>query len=174
MVPTYIILWLSSIAINKLVLEKLKLKTEVTWIERFKLHVDSDCTNLHPTPYSGSSGSVSFTDLAPGRYVLRVAATNNKEDRAIERRRFEISSDPSFCTTQLINGGVTVRGKTAAVEFVGTGPAEMFSCRLDTEPAFACMHRMHLVTYYDQMINSLVKSIMQSIPSSSADCLFLF
>jgi len=87
-----------------------------------------------------SSGSVSFTNLAPGRYVLRVAATNSKEDRVIERRRFEISSDPSFCTTHLINGGVTVRGNTATVEFAGTGPAEMFSCKLDTEPAFACMY----------------------------------
>jgi len=91
-----------------------------------------------PNPHSGSSGSVSFTDLAPGRYVLRVAATNSKEDRAIERRRFEISSDPSFCTTHLINGAIRVRGNTATVEFAGTGPAEMFSCRLDTEPAFVC------------------------------------
>jgi len=95
-------------------------------------------------PHSGSSGSVSFTDLAPGRYVLRVAATNSKEDRAIERRRFEISSDPSFCTTHLINGGVTVRGNTATVEFAGTGAAEMFSCRLDTGPAFACTYQMHI------------------------------
>ena len=95
-------------------------------------------------PHSGSSGSVSFTDLAPGRYVLRVAATNSKEDRVIERRRFEISSDPSFCTTHLINGGVTVWGNTATVEFAGTGPAEMFNCRLDTKPAFACTYQMHI------------------------------
>jgi len=59
---------------------------------------------------------------------------------AVERRRFEISSDPSFCTTHLINGGVTVRGNTATVEFAGMGPAETFSCRLDTDLAFACMN----------------------------------
>ena len=102
--------------------------------------MDSDCLNLHLPSHSGSSGSVSFTDLAPGRYVLRVAAANSKEDRVIERRRFEISSDPSFCTTHLINGGVTVRGDTATVEFAEMGPAEMFRCRLDTEPAFACKY----------------------------------
>ena len=72
--------------------------------------------------------------------MLRVAAANSKEDRAIERRRFEISSDPSFCTTHLINGGVTVRGDTATVEFTGTGPAETFRCRLDAEPAFTCKY----------------------------------
>ena len=97
---------------------------------------------LHFSPshrhHSGSSGNVSFTDLAPGKYVLRVAATNSREDRAIERRRFEISSDPSFCTTHLINEGVTVSGDTATVEFAGIGPAETFRCKLDTEPAFAC------------------------------------
>ena len=100
----------------------------------------SDCENLHLPPHSGSSGSVSFTGLAPGKYVLRVAATNSKEDRVIERRRFEISSDPSFCTTHLINGGVTVRGSTVTVEFAGTGPAEMFRCRLDANTAFTCKY----------------------------------
>ena len=110
--------------------------------------MDSDCSNFRLPSRSGSSGSVSFTDLAPGRYVLRVAAANSKEDRVIERRRFEISSDPSFCTTHLINRGVTVTGDTATVDFTGTGPAETFRCRLDTEPAFACkfsnLHYMHL------------------------------
>ena len=87
----------------------------------------------------GSSGNVVFTDLEPGRYVLRVAAVNSKEDRAIERRSFEITSDPSFCTVHLINNGVTVSdGGGATVEFTGTGPAEGFSCRLDREKAFNC------------------------------------
>ena len=102
-----------------------------------KFQVDVD---LNPPPHSGSSGSVSFTDLAPGRYVLRVAATNSKEDRAIERRRFEISSDPSFCTTNLISGGVVVTGNTSTVEFAETGPAEIVSCKLDSDPAFACTY----------------------------------
>ena len=76
--------------------------------------------------------------------MLRVAATNSREDRAIERRRFEISSDPSFCTTHLINGGVTVNGDMATVEFAGTGPAETFRCKLDTQPAFACKLKLTL------------------------------
>ena len=104
------------------------------------------CTSISPHyhDHSGSSGNVSFTDLAPGKYVLRVAATNSREDRAIERRSFEISSDPSFCTTHLINGGVTVSGDIATVEFAGTGPAETFRCKLDTEPAFACKLKLTL------------------------------
>ena len=103
--------------------------------------------------HSGSSGNVSFTDLAPGKYVLRVAATNSREDRAIERRRFEISSDPSFCTTHLINGGVTVSGDMATVEFAGTGPAETFRCKLDTESAFECKLKLTLhVLLYTQLL----------------------
>ena len=79
-----------------------------------------------------------WTAIALG-IVLRVAVNNSREDRAIERRSFEISSDPTFCTTQLINGRVTVSGDTVTVEFAGTGPAETFRYKLDTEPAFACM-----------------------------------
>ena len=92
-----------------------------------------------PNPHcSGSSGSVSFTDLDPGQYVLQVTATNSREDRAIERRRLEISSDPSFCTIHLINRGAVVSGDIATVEFAGTGLANSFSCKLDTKPPFAC------------------------------------
>ena len=121
----------------------------------------SDFVYFHS--HSGSSENVSFTDLAPGKYVLRVAATNSKEDRAIERRRFEISSDPSFCTTHLINGGVTVSGDMATVEFAGTGPAETFRCKLDTKPAFACK-TLHVLLYTQLLyvrITSLCKLLQQ-------------
>ena len=92
-----------------------------------------------PHPHcSGSSGSVSFTDLDPGHYVLQVTATNSREDRAIERRRLEISSDPSFCTIHLINRGAMVSRDVATVEFAGTGLAKSFSCKLDTKPPFTC------------------------------------
>ena len=133
----------------------------------------SDFVYFHS--HSGSSGNVSFTDLAPGKYVLRVAATNSKEDRAIERRRFEISSDPSFCTTHLINGGVTVSGDMATVEFAGTGPAETFRCKLDTKPAFACKLKLTLhVLLYTQLlyvrITSLCK-LLQKKPEKSIFCL---
>ena len=73
-----------------------------------------------------------------------MAATNSREDRAIERRSFEITSDPTFCTIHLINGGVTVSGDIATVEFTGTGPAETFRCKLDTERAFACKLKLTL------------------------------
>lgn len=87
----------------------------------------------------GSSGRVRFSDLEPGTYWLRVAATNYNGDRAIDRRRILISSDPSFCTAHLINGGVTVEGGgTATVEFTGDGPVERFSCSLDRGEAFTC------------------------------------
>ena len=106
-----------------------------------------------------------------------MAATNSREDRAIERRSFEITSDPSFCTTHLINGGVTVRGDTATVEFAGTGPAETFRCKLDTEPAFACKLKLTLhvsqlcVVLKDHFIASLllqqVRNLMSALESSA-------
>lgn len=67
-----------------------------------------------------------------------MAATNHREDRAIDRRRIVISSDPTFCTAHLINDGVTVEGGGAMVEFVGDGPTDVFSCSLDREEAFTC------------------------------------
>ena len=87
---------------------------------------------------TGSSGSVVFTDLEPGRYWLRISATNYGGDRDIVRRKMEISSDPSFCTAHLINNGVTVEDGRAIVEFAGDGPAEAYVCSLDREKAFPC------------------------------------
>ncbi len=94
-----------------------------------------------PPPYlAGSSGSVQFDDLEPGRYWVRVTAQNHREDRSKVRRRIVISSDPSFCTAHLINGGVSVEAGRAAIEFAGDGPAERFSCSLDRGEEFTCMH----------------------------------
>ena len=70
--------------------------------------------------------------------MLQVTATNSREERAIVRRRLEISSDPSFCTIHLINRGAMVSRDIATVEFAGTGLAKSFSCKLDTKPPFAC------------------------------------
>ncbi len=67
-----------------------------------------------------------------------MAAENFKEDRVKVRRRIVISSDPSFCTAHLINGGVSVEEGMAVVEFAGIGPAEGFTCTLDRGEAFTC------------------------------------
>ena len=41
---------------------------------------------------AGSSGTVMFTDLAPGTYTLRVIVRSNRE-RAVQRARFVIPDD---------------------------------------------------------------------------------
>lgn len=87
---------------------------------------------------SGSSGSVVFSDLPPGSYVVRVVADNGRNDRAIERRRFDITGDSSTCTVHLINDGVTVDGNRVLVEFAGTGTVQVFSCQLRGQDAFSC------------------------------------
>ena len=87
---------------------------------------------------TGSSGSIVYSDLDPGRYFIRVQASNAKEDRAIMRRNFEITQDPEYCTVHLINDGITVSENTVTVEFTGVGPAESFDCQLDRGTHFEC------------------------------------
>lgn len=99
--------------------------------------------NFAPTCI-GSSGSVRYTDLEPGRYTLRVAAGERREEKGIERRKFEIPSDDTFCTTHLINEGVIVGfGGQVTVEFSSVGPAVEFMCRLDGQEQFSCMYQKH-------------------------------
>ena len=88
---------------------------------------------------TGSSGSARFSELDPGRYSLRVAAGETREERGIERRKFEIPPDDNYCTTHLINSGVTIGfGGQVTVEFAGVGPATEFMCRLDRQEQFSC------------------------------------
>ena len=56
----------------------------------------------------------------------------------MERRRIEVSADPSMCVVNLIDDGVRVERDSVRVEFATIGPAEIFSCKLDQEEAFLC------------------------------------
>ena len=87
----------------------------------------------------GSSGSVRYTNLEPGKYTLRVAAGERREEKGIERRKFEIPSDNNYCATHLINEGVIGGfGGQVTVEFASVGPAVEFMCRLDRQELFSC------------------------------------
>ena len=87
---------------------------------------------------AGSSGRVVYTGLVPKRYNMRVVAVNTREDRAIVSRRFQVHSDPDYCTMHLVNEGVTVTGNNVTVEFAVVGPAEGVTCQLDSQPLFSC------------------------------------
>ena len=68
-----------------------------------------------------------------------MAAGETREERGIERRKFEIPPNDNYCTTHLINSGVTVGfGGQVNVEFVGVGPTIEFKCSLDRQPQFSC------------------------------------
>ena len=89
----------------------------------------------------GSSGSVVYSDLSPGRYVLRIAAINyKKEDRAIVRRRFEVPSSPRICLLHLVNDGLVVneRSSNVSITFDGVGPVDGFLCSLDGGETVPC------------------------------------
>ena len=70
--------------------------------------------------------------------MLSIAAANPGGDSDRERREFEISSDPSFCTAHLVNDGVTVNGEETVIEFAGNAPAKAFFCALDRSTTFHC------------------------------------
>ena len=67
-----------------------------------------------------------------------MSAINNRTDEVKTRRRFEISDDPTYCTTHLINDGVTVDGDNVTVEFAGIGSAASHVCKLDSRDSFIC------------------------------------
>ena len=95
---------------------------------------------------TGSSGSVRYTNLEPGRYTFRVAAGQGRDEKGIERRYFEIPSDDTSCTTHLINEGVIVGfGGQVTVEFASVGPAVEFMCRLDGQERFLCEYDFKLL-----------------------------
>lgn len=93
---------------------------------------------LSPNYIVGTSGRITFSGLAPRRYELRVSAVNNRTDEAKRRRRFEISDDPTYCTTHLINDGVTINGDNVTVEFAGNWISRflIFANWIVTTPSF--------------------------------------
>lgn len=86
---------------------------------------------------TGSSGMVSFSNLDPDTYTLRIIARNEKDDRAVLSRRFYIGNG-SQCAVHLINSGLSVYGDNAKVEFAITGvPVTDVLCSVDSQE-FAC------------------------------------
>ena len=82
-----------------------------------------------------------YSDLSPGRYVLRIAAVNyKKEDRAIIRRRFEVPPSANICLLHLVNDGLVVDGRSGnvTIDFDGVGPVESFLCALDGRETELC------------------------------------
>ena len=95
---------------------------------------------LPNTMHAGFSGNVSFSGLRPGLYVLKIHAYNRRDDARTIKRGFVVTSDPDYCSLVLVNEGVSVSesGREAVVEVKGHGPAEGFSCVLDSGEQFSC------------------------------------
>ena len=87
---------------------------------------------------AGSNGSITFNNISPGEYVVRVKAQNNKHDEDVLRRKVVVIGGSTLCGTHLINKGITQTGRNVTVEFTGTGPRAGFTCRLDREKSFSC------------------------------------
>jgi hypothetical protein len=87
-----------------------------------------------------ASGSVVFSGLQAGLYVLKIHAHNRKADLGVVKRGFVVTSDPTYCSLVLINRGVTISesGREVTVEVKGHGTATGYSCVLDTELEFSC------------------------------------
>ena len=90
--------------------------------------------------HAGFSGNVTFSGLRPGLYVLKIHAYNRRDDVRTVKRGFVVTSDPDYCSLVLVNEGVRVSesGREAVVEVKGHGPAEGFSCVLDSGEQFSC------------------------------------
>lgn len=81
--------------------------------------------------YTGSNGSTTFSNIAPGKYRLRVVASAPGYNRSILRRRVVIPEGPNYCTANLIDEGVVVSGGNLTVHFRGVGPVTGYECIMD-------------------------------------------
>ena len=88
-----------------------------------------------------------FSGLRPAIYILRVVAGDEYSDisSVVITRVLEITNDRERCTMHLINGGVTVTGDSATVEFTGRGPVKGYMCQLDKQETFECKTCLHLM-----------------------------
>ena len=91
------------------------------------------------SPAIGSmSAAVSFTNLKPGLYALKVQAYSRNAVVPTVKRGFVITSDPNYCSLVLVNRGVTVTGNSALITTELYGPATQLSCTLDGGDPFIC------------------------------------
>lgn len=90
--------------------------------------------------YIGSNGSTTFSDIAAGKYRLRVVASAPGYNRSILRRRVVIPEGPNYCTANLIDEGVVVSGGNLTVHFRGVGPVTGYECIVDQQRSsrFTC------------------------------------
>ena len=103
---------------------------------------------------TGSSGEVTFTNVAGAKYRLRVIAGDN---HAVIRTRVLLMPDtPNFCSLNAINDGVTEvldsNGEISSyiLEFRPIGRDVGFVCIIDrSEEVFPCecVHTMMLCTH---------------------------
>ena len=89
---------------------------------------------------NSNSGSMTFPDMKPGVYTLKVTASSTLTGETSTVESFiEISDDPDFCGLHLINSGLTVTGNSIHVEFAGVPThIDTFRCKLDNNPGFDC------------------------------------
>ena len=88
--------------------------------------------------YTGSSGSTTFTGIAPGIYRLRIVASAPGYNDSVIRRRVVVPDGSNFCTANLIDDGVVLSGSDLTVHFRGVGPVTGFQCILDRQREFSC------------------------------------
>ena len=86
----------------------------------------------------GSNGSITFTGIAPGKYRLRVVASDRGCDQSVIRRRVVIPEGPNHCTANLIDEGALVNGRNVTVHFRGVGPVTEFLCVMDRQTRVLC------------------------------------
>ena len=97
------------------------------------------CCAFPGSPAVGSmSGAVSFTNLKPGLYALKVQAYSRNAVVPTVKRGFVIASDPNYCSLVLVSRGVTVTGNSALITTELYGPATQLSCTLDGRDPFIC------------------------------------
>ncbi len=105
---------------------------------------------------AGTSGSVSFSDLLPGSYILRIKSrARDSDETAVIRRvihisyiliHFITSSTSAFidnitdsCDVHLINDGVVITGRSVTIQFYGSILVLQYMCQLDKEFSL-CMY----------------------------------
>lgn len=67
-----------------------------------------------------------------------MVAENSKQDRVVLRRKVKVPSAPNSCAVYHINGDISVKGRNATIQFVGTGPVEKFVCKCDSASREEC------------------------------------